>query len=278
MRDQEMLRLIRTPEKSSLSELAAQFVESDSTSEVFEYFVGESFAPHLLPLLSEIHARLRRRDGVGADLKKADGSFAPWRVAHRFLDWSIIEPWLIAELLKCIPGYLRLLNSIYYFWTARETNTRVEREAPRAAVHKACKRHFGADKPEIVCSSFDPSFPWTLFHLVFTTEFEKRESVPLGTVADWAWLGPVLLPSVNHCPSTLLPQLVIAANAFETRRRDVIVYRFNEELLEAWFGDERHVFLQMVGAYEAETISLDANAVEYLRAAKQEAIRLLSSI
>ncbi len=57
-------------------------------------------------------------------------------------------------------------------------------------------------------------------------------------MSDWAWLGPMLLRSITQCPSTLLPQIVILSNAFHTRQREVIAYQFNEELLEAWFGQK----------------------------------------
>src|SRR5438105_9673688 len=104
MRDQAMLRLMRSSEERNLLALATEILGSNDAAAVFEYFADESTTPLLLPLLSIIHTELRRVHGVAADLKVNDGVFAPWRVARRDLNWSAIEPWLVEELLKCIPG------------------------------------------------------------------------------------------------------------------------------------------------------------------------------
>jgi len=278
MRDQEMLRLMRVRDQSQIPALASAIVGSQAAAEVFEYFADEPIRPFLLPLLSEIHAQLRKRDGVAADLKGCEGVFAPWRVARQTLSWDMVEPWLIGELLKCIPGYLRLMNSIYYFWLATETHTRHERERARAAVHGKCKAEFSSANNDVICSSFDPLFPWVLFHLVFTSDYERQDTVPYGTAEDWAWFGPVLLTTTNLCPAVLLPQIVITANAWETRRREIIAYRFNDEFLNAWFGDQVKELLRVIAEFDLGVVSkLEPNAIGYLTAAKEEAQRRLAA-
>jgi hypothetical protein len=84
-----------------------------------------------------------------------------------------------------------------------------------------------------------------------------------------------LLHAISHCPSILLPQVVILSNAFEPRRREVITYRFNEELLDAWFAEKKVELLRMIQDLDLESPSpLEPNALAYLRAAKEEATRL----
>jgi hypothetical protein len=278
MKDQEMLRLMRVRDESQIPELATVIVSSGTAAEVFEYFADEAITPFLLPLLSEIHAQLRQRDGVAADLKSCEGVFAPWRVARQSLSWDVVEPWLIEELLKCIPGYLRLMNSIYYFWLATESHTREQRERSRAAVYHKCKAEFSSAARNVICSSFDPLFPWVLFHLVFTPDYERQDTVPYGTAQDWAWFGPVLLKTMNLCPSVLVPQTVITANAWETRRREVIAYRFNDEFLNIWFGDQVNTIVRIVADFDLRLVSkLEPNAIGYLTAAKEQAQRRLAS-
>ncbi len=279
MTDQEMLRMMRAPDNRQLGRLADEIISSESSAQVFEYFADDSAKQILLPLMTEIHARLRQRDGVSADLKGSEGAFSPWRVARRQFNWNEVEPWLIEELLKCIPGYLRLLNSIYYFWLATDEHTRAQREPARAAVREKCKQEFSHQSDAVVCGSFDPTFPWVLFHLVFTADYQKQDTVPYGTSEDWAWLAPILLRAANTCPPILLPQIIITANAWETRAREVIAYRFNDELLRTWFTEQASTLIRIVADFDLGTVAqLESNALGYLKAAKEEAKRRLAAV
>ncbi len=278
MRDQAMLQLMRRSDQNQAQKLADYILASETAAGVFEYFADEKTVPLLLPILSHIHAKLRQRYGVAADLKHNEGLFAVWRIARRAINWHEIEPWLIDELLKCIPGYFRLLNSVYYFWLATEEHTPQEREPVRRAVLDACKARLNETNDSELCNSFDPSFPWILFHLVFTTDFEHADLVPYGGITDWAWLGQLLLRAAPSCPATLVPQLIIAANDFETRRQITIAYRFNEDLLREWFGEKVPEFMEIVGRFRPDDVQqLDANAIGYIRAAKADAERRLTS-
>ena len=274
-----MLQLMRRSDQDQAQKLADYILASETAAGVFEYFADEKTVPLLLPILSHIHAKLRQRYGIAADLKHNEGVFAVWRVARQTLDWRVIEPWLVDELLMCIPGYFRLLNSIYYFWLATEEHTREQREPVRRAVLNACKSSLTPADDSATCNSFDPSFPWVLFHLVFTTDFEQPDAVPYGAASDWAWLGPLLMRAVRVCPATIIPQLIIVANDFDIRRRTVIAYRFNEELLREWFGVKVPEFVEMVRRFEPEDAQqLDANAIGYIRAAKAEAEKRLPTV
>jgi hypothetical protein len=276
MRDQTMLRLMRRSDRDQVPTLVNEILASEAAAGIFEYFADEAIKPLLLPVLSNVHSELRRRYGVTADLKHNEGVFCVWRVARATFDWGTIEPWLVDELLKCIPGYLRLLNSIYYFWLATEMRTREQREPVRRAVLDACKTRLTAADDNALCNSFDPSFPYVLFHLVFTTDFQQPDVVPYGSASDWAWLGQRLLRAVGACPATIIPQLIIAMNDFETRRRTAIAYRFNDELLREWFGARASEFVEIVRGFEPDDAQqMDVNAVGYIRAAKADAERRL---
>ncbi len=136
-----MLRMLRTAEtEDKVTALAGEIISSGSAAEVFEYLADETTRPILLPLLTASYANFRSRDGVAADLKNV-GFSALWRIARNTLEWSAIEPWLIEELQKCIPGHLRLVNSIYYYWLG-DRHTPNERERSRQAVFDKCKTEF----------------------------------------------------------------------------------------------------------------------------------------
>ncbi|HKN84693.1 MAG TPA: hypothetical protein VJW17_14710 [Pyrinomonadaceae bacterium] len=276
MRDQEMLRMMKAAENQQVGQLAQEIIESENSAQVFEYFADRSTTAILLPLLTEIHAKLRQRDGVHADLKSSQGVFSPWRVATQSLDWETVKPWLIDELLKCIPGYLRLLNSIYYFWLATDKHTHAQREPARAAVLDKCRQELVKGDGSVLCASVDRDFPWVLFHLVFTPDYQMPDPVPYGTSQHWAWLGPIVLNGMKICPAVLMPQLIIIANAWETRAREVIAYRFNDELLNSWFGEQANDVIRIVREFDLATVAqLEPNALGYLKAAKEEAERRL---
>jgi hypothetical protein len=75
-----------------------------------------------------------------------------------------------------------------------------------------------------------------------------------------------------------MPQLIIAANDFDTRRRTVIAYRFNDQFLREWFGEKASEFIGMVRGFDADDAQqLDANAIGYIRAAKADAEERLST-
>ncbi len=77
-----MLRMM-TATETQVGQLAQEIIASESSAQVFEYFADENTKQILLPLLTEIHAGLRQRDGVHADLKNSEGVFSPWRVATK---------------------------------------------------------------------------------------------------------------------------------------------------------------------------------------------------
>ncbi len=274
-RDQDVLGLIRQGDRV-LKKLASRITADEPFAQLFEYLGGGLKKESLLNILSYVHDELRKKLGNRADLQAAEGSFAPWRLASRFASDEHCQKWLIEELIKCLPGHLRLLHSIYYFWLGTGQHSFEERKPVRAAVLAKARKVFGELSVEKFCESFDPTFPYTLFHLVFTSDYQRPDTVPLGTPADWSWLGPIVWRAFETCPSVAMPQFLVAANALETRGGEQIRYKFHELLLEAWFpGRETELFECIVG-WDPKIENLDPNAQAYVRAGLAEAKRRLS--
>ena len=269
-KDQEVLSLIRKDE-SGLKELAVRIVADESFARLFEYLGRGLKQDTLRTLLSHIHDELRKRFGNRADLQAAEGVFAPWRLAERFGNDEGRQQWVISELKKCVPGYLRLLHSIYYFWLGADRHSLEERQPVREAVLMTTKTVFEDLSIEKFCSSFDPTFPYTLFHLVFTSDYQHPETVPLGTPAEWRWLGPLVFQALKICPDVMVPQFLVAANALEVRAREQIRYEFHQQLIDSWFGEEKSRLFDLIAGSAVQLDQLDPNAQAYVRAGQLEA-------
>jgi hypothetical protein len=156
------------------------------------------------------------------------------------------QDWLVEELEKCIPGHLRLLYDIYYFWLGTDKHTRDERTRPRKAILDRARDQFASLPVEKFIESFDPSFPYTLFHLIFTSDYEKPTEVPYGSLSDWAWIGPILLRAIEIRPDEMMPQAIISVSADAQRRSERLTYAFDEERVRGLFGNRSEDFFNTV--------------------------------
>jgi hypothetical protein len=245
--DQHILRLMQkaSSDSSALRELAEVMTDSTEASAAFEDFAEAIMFSEDLRLLSEIYAVIRRRHGVRADRDACPGFFAPWRRIESNRPEGF-ENWLSDELIKCIPCHLRLLNDIYYFWLGTNKHSFAERSGPRQVILRSIHTAWRTGPPEALAAGFDPSFPYSLFHLIFTSDYEQSDTVPCGKIEDWMWSGPILLKASQQHPAVLLPQILIALNAEENRGRAIPKYNFDENLLLRWFGKEGETLLSLI--------------------------------
>lgn len=227
---------------SALRDLAEQITDSKAASETFEMFADSfNFASSLLPLLTEVYAVIRQRHGADTDTDLHPGFFAPWRL-RRMMDNSHQEEWIIQELECCIPNSLRLLNDIYHHWLGRNKHTAQERQKPRQVMWRRLKKAWLAMLSTEIGRGFNPRFPYTLFHLVFTSDYQTPSEVPLGKVENWKWMGPVLFAAIHEDPEVMLAQVVIALDSIAKRGNENHAYELDEHTLSTWFpGKEREV-------------------------------------
>jgi hypothetical protein len=247
-------------DEPGLAALAAAMVESKEASDAFEHFVSVFKDFPLLPLLSEIYSAIRKREGRRYKRDDNPAFFAPWRIVGRHNRPANFENWLIAELEKCIPGYLKLLNDIYYFWLGTDEHTRDERLRPREAILQRAREQFLNLPVAKFVESFDPAFPYTLFHLIFTSDYKNPNDVPFSSVTDWVWIGPLLLAAIESNAEEMMAQVLILLVADEQRDRERLNYTFDEPRLAGFFGNQSREFLAKVARGFPIHRDLDAQA------------------
>jgi prepilin signal peptidase PulO-like enzyme (type II secretory pathway) len=246
--DQRILTLIRDAQTDddSLAKLGDAITDSKFASDAFE-----EFGPHLgftryLPLLSNVYSVIRRRQSrTKYSRDDYPGFFAPWRLINDNRPANF-EDWVVAELAKCIPDHLRLATDIYYFWLGTDHHTFDERQRSREGIHKTLNESWSKLPPSKIPDGFDPSHPYTLFHLIFTSDYQEAETVPVGKIEDWLWTARPLLDAARTRPTTILPQIVIALNRDTKRGSETPRFSFDEARLNAWFSDFRTELLQLL--------------------------------
>ncbi|MBA2585794.1 MAG: hypothetical protein H0U99_04845 [Chthoniobacterales bacterium] len=183
------------------------------------------------------------------------------------------EDWLAAELEKCIPGCLKLLNDIYYFWLGTDKHTRNERLRPREAILARAHDQYTSLPVETFINSFDPAFPYTLFHLIFTSDYRTPEDVPLNSLEDWKWIGEILLRAVDANATEMMPQVLVLVGTDDKRDQTRLSYSFDDARLEVLFGDRAADFLKRVADRFPIYPELDQQAKQLVELAITEAGR-----
>ena len=274
IRDQVILSLMQRAASSdpfAMRKLAEVITDSAPASAAFEDFANPVNFKEELCLLTEVYAVIRKRHGAQADRDGCPGFFAPWRriTGNRPKDF---ENWLVTELAKCIPGHLRLLTNIYYYWLGTDRHSRAERLRAREVILSSVRKAWETASPQAVAAGFDATFPYVLFHLVFTSDYNQPDSVPLGGVDDWLWSGPILLKAASESPATMLPQILIALNADEHRGGPEIRFELNRERLHKWFGAGAGQLLALI-AKDFEVDPEMTEATKYLIKLSIEKVR-----
>jgi len=264
-RDQTILSLLTKAENqtSSLGELAELITDSKSASAAFEEFAPPTNFKAHLQLLSEVYKVIRVRHGARLIREEHPGFFPSWRLVGSYDRPENFEPWLINELEKCIPDNLHLLNEIYYFWLGTDKHGIEERRKSRQAIYEKLKRLWPVLPAEKVAMGFDPLFPYVLFHLVFTSDYERPDTVPVGNAEDWAWIGPVLIDAMRQLPNVMIPQILIAVNSASSRGFDTPRYEFDDRVLDLWFGQQTGELLNYVSTRFTVPVDLTAQT-QYL--------------
>lgn len=251
--DQRMLDLLRRAdaEVEARAELAEAITYSESASLAFEDFCSHAGFRGHLELLTEVYAVMRREPHAVADRNDTPGFFAPWRRLEGNRPTNF-ETWIIPELVKCVPGQIRLLTDIYYVWLGTDRHSRAEREAARAAVLSALKNSWSEIAPSGIADGFSPRFAYTLFHLVFTTDYQRPAEVPHGTAADWSWSAKALLNACTAKPEVMIPQVLIALKK-PTSGPELANFEIDEAKLDGWFGADALAMLKTVAATTVPT-------------------------
>lgn len=270
----DLLKRVRT-EPPALRQLAEAIATSNFASTAFEHFISlESFSQHL-PLVSEIYAYARRSLPVGTDGGDLPGFIAAWRTAGNPRPDGF-EAWLLQEIKIAAEAgtHFRLLSDIYYYWLDTNKHNRPEREAVRRKLVDTLKATWSSLPPGQLAVGFPPDFPWVLFHLIFTTDYERPAEVPLNTMADWSWSAEPLLKAAEVRPDLVLPQILNVLNTDSLRGGERLRYKLDEARLNEWFGAQRPLLFRLAAQFSIPP-ALTAQA-QYLTKLALEEIAALS--
>ncbi len=275
--DQRMFELLTKGQSDDkmLAELAATITDSSFASDTFEEFANALEFDRFLPLLSQVYRVIRERHGRRLSREDHPGFFAPWRLILHNRPQGF-EEWLIRELRLCIPKHLRLMTDIYYFFLGADRHTFAEREPSRRAIHAALKEAWTSIPPAQIAQGFDESYPYTLFHLIFTSDYQKPETVPLNQIEQWAWSGRPIAAAAEAAPLIMLPQIINAVNLESNRGREVPRFTLDEALFSTWFGDDAPAIISLIARGFELPAGLDPQA-RYLIGQAIEHLQTISS-
>lgn len=269
--DQRILRLLRSAktDEKALCELAGAITDSKFASDAFEEFASSADFQQFLPLLSEVYEVIRQRSGARLSRDEHPGFFAPWRLVIHNRPQAF-EAWLVGELEKCIPMHLHLLTEVYYFWLGTDDHKFDERVRARQSILNSLRAAWSRMPAAEIANGFDPTFAYTLFHIFFTSDYQKPETVPLSNIQDWAWSGSIVFAAARANPSIILPQVIIVLNSAINRGRDIPTFTLDGKILEPWFGSSAKDILLLIAAGFEISSELSAQEQYLLRVAIEQ--------
>jgi len=86
---------------------------------------------------------------------------------------------------------------VYYYWLGTKSPAFGSRIRSRDAIFTKLQSTWESSTPSEIAKGFDPAYPYALFHIVFTADYETPASVPKNSAIDWKWLSSVLLEMLH---------------------------------------------------------------------------------
>lgn len=234
--DQSILELLKSvsSDVDAIKQLARKITESQTASDTFEQFASAlDFDPHLLPLLTEIHAALREHHETNTDAGfLAASHLVKNQMAYKGITPPQFEEWLMQECVRCIPGHMNLLVMIYTCWRAQGMLKKMCEPTT-----KSLKKEWTNISPKQMARGFTSDSPDTLSYLLF---------IDGSSAIDWKWLGPVLRRAMREEAQIMLPQVVYALSENPLVISSSNPYRLNEQTLSAWFPRHKREVISLI--------------------------------
>ena len=254
-RDQPILRAIRAASEGSLSleDLARQLYDSEDFSRRFLHF-GSLFEQAKLPSLASSFYDLIRRGGGRHFTRDLPGLGVLWHLMegkYAVRHDATVESWALGEVLKSLPNHIHLANHLYRTWIGSTEGLPEKMLTARTSIMQKLKETWEGKTEPSLCDCLNERYPYNLFHLFYTTNYQAKERgmAPLSDDADWAWLGPNLMAASRQCPARVLPQIIIAIQHEDGRDSvDAVSYEFDQTRLETLFGDDAQEILSLIAA------------------------------
>lgn len=277
--DQAVLRAIqawkRKPEDASI---AAQLIDNDPAyrGDKFVRFAAGGFAPevHLSAdevreLATQVCELLLARDGIHADHGESPGLISVWSLVRNGPQNVELRSWLWQEIKKALGKSLRFALSLECSWTYGQLNyyrgQATNQRRIRCALVAWVKRTLANHGPKKLIELIDPSFPWSVRHLVRHT---YPKSAPVFTPRQWKWFVPILLSAARSAPQAIGPQLAVLVSRSDfapvagPAPSTTETFELETDFVEAMFGtgDERLELMHFLdNAPEYPQLEADCN-------------------
>jgi hypothetical protein len=269
--DQRMACILRgsKSDPSKLKQLSALIVHSRAAHETFEWLREPLRFEKRLELFSCVMDLLRTSE--------TSQSLVGARVGEHLLsdirEMSQIPGffgWLQNEVLKCVPGSLRLLTDIFRRGTEQLTDQ--DTDALRGLILARLEHVWSSSTPERIASGFDPSYGYTLFQLIFRPSNIRKGDYT--DVQNWKWSAGPLLEAARFRPECVFPQILFALRS----PAESPVYEMELEILRSWFGERARPLLLLIQERFVPPIELEATQRAILATVASEVNSILARL
>jgi hypothetical protein len=259
-------------------ELAEVILESQEATDVFENFAREMHfdrdIQRTLELLSHIITEIKTKYGLLFPNVGLPGYYAVWSLLASNCKVEVTA-WLKPQIDLCLPGYLNLVERMYYHWLEMGYSEHDSHSEIRCLIYNKLKEFWTNTDVSKIAKIFDDSDPYSLRRIVFTVNYENPDSVPYGNAIDWQWLGPILWKGCQQLPLIFVPQALAAVCDKRAYNSSEPTYEFDYKILSCWFGEFKSAFLELVANGIDYSETLDARTIICFKLAKNEAIKIL---
>jgi hypothetical protein len=265
IRDQTVLTDINEWRRRTNDNMIVRLMQTDEADDryarVWDHFATTQFTvTELLPIASEIHSRLLRRQGRTVVFDKAPASMSTWHLLHK-AQRDGLNDWLIAEIRRALPISLLFAADIYG-WYGSVPNGIVSTEGRsqlRTALIDAARETFR--EPVALISALSEDQPHALWR--FIAPSGKDEPPDIVTLVDLRWFAEVVTDAARISPALIVPDIVGTFGRFGhrfNRHGDtgagfgiIETYSLDRDRFAEFFGVRTDDMLAVIAEFRTDT-------------------------
>ncbi len=275
--DQRILGLIQEAKSNREAALELAKIITFNLEGSYSYLAFHeslSFQNHFV-LISCVYEVMRDLLSKNSSRDEAPGFRAVSQVyAHQVPEE--VNDWLRGELEKCIPNALWLMTDIFHHW-CRKSNTRfvqagslsvpIQAALIRQAICEKIKSCWEQMSPNEIAKCFEGAPSYTLFHIIFTVDYEETTEYMLNADSDWQWMKAYLWEATKASAEIMLPQILLLLMKDSIRRSYSYSYDLDENRLGLFIDASREEFFSFVAGCSRLDITKDPSIREMLKVA-----------
>lgn len=275
--DQRVTGLIE--EAKSSREAAYKLAEiitynKEASNSYLAFYESLGFQNHFV-LISCVYEVMRSLPAENRLGNESPGFLAASKVYRHQVPDEVNE-WLTEEVEKCIPCALWLMTDIFTHWCRQNSPRSVMRASNlvpiqatgiRKSIREKMMKSWEQMTPEAIANSFEGARAYTLFHIVFTVDYEDTTGYYLNDATDWQWMKEYLWEATRASPKIMLPQLFLLVMKDGIRRSGTYSYAIDEKRFDLFIDASREDFFSFVSNCNPTEITKDPSIGETLKVA-----------